>query len=403
MGQGNATLANTVILAHVPAVTVFREEFLPVSQTFVRDHVAGLRRWTPTVVCVRRVGGDPDLPGVEVRVAERRRFRGLLDRQWAKATRRSGQELTERRIRSEVKTARGDLVHAHFGPDAALVAAAVGRDRKPVVATFHGYDASVRPAVLAERGPNCRRLVEGGGELLRSFAAIIAVSQDLSTRLVDRGADPARVQVIPCGVDTDRFEYSDAPVDGTVLFVGRLVDKKGCHDLLDAVAGLNPRPRLVVIGDGPRKAALQNHAERLRLKVDWRGAQRPEHVRAAMSTAALVAMPSQTGPDGDTEGMPVVSVEAGASGRPVVGYLHGGLKDSVVDGETGFLVDERNTAALRDRIAQLLGDPTMRIDFGRRGRDHIERHFRSTDLLARVEAVYDGVAERGAVAAPLGS
>ncbi len=162
------------------------------------------------------------------------------------------------------------------------------------------------------------------------------------------------------------------------------------------MAGIPNAPRTVIIGTGPEEPTLRKLATDLRVDVDFRGKASTEQVRAAMRQAVLIAIPSQTTSTGDMEGMPVVSVEAGASGRPVVGYRHSGLVDSVLDGQTGLLTDERDISGLRDRITALLIDPDRRLAYSRAARTHVVANFELTDCLKRLEMVYEAVLNRSA-------
>ena len=298
-------------------------------------------------------------------------------------------------VRRTVAAVDPDVVHAHFGPDTAFADLALRRSRYPLIGTFHGFDASVRPEVLREYGWSARRLVDEGPALLQRLAAIVTVSGPLREQLLTRGAPADRVHVIPCGVRPDQFRWSPPPEGGPVLFVGRLVEKKGLADLIEAMAGVPSAPSLVILGTGPDEPWLRRLAAARRVRADFRGSATSTEVRDAMRAATLVAMPSRTASTGDMEGMPVVSVEAGASGRPVVGYAHSGLIESVVHGKTGLLAPERDIPGLRANLVSLLADPPRQLEFSRAARQHVVSHFSLRDTLTRLEAVYETVRRSG--------
>ncbi len=114
--------------------------------------------------------------------------------------------------------------------------------------------------------------------------------------------------------------------------MGRLVEKKGVGDALEALAGLDDPPHLTVLGDGPLRSALEERAAALRLPITFHGVATTEEIRHHLSRATAVVMPSRRAPNGDSEGLGVTALEAGASGRPLVGYAHGGLSEAVLDG-----------------------------------------------------------------------
>jgi colanic acid/amylovoran biosynthesis glycosyltransferase len=390
-------------------VAVFREAFLPPSETFVRDHLLHLPSWTPVAVTTRRVPGGLDAPGVPVVDTSRRRLPARLRSRVARTLGADPAELREHALADAIRRQRVAVVHAHFGPDAALVRAPARRLSLPLVVTFHGYDASTYPEAL-RKTPGGARLVDDWPQLMEAAAAVITVSGFLRQELIARGAAPERLHVIPCGVDTSALPWTPPPPDGGVLFVGRLVEKKGCADLLDAVAAFSgPRPRVRIIGDGPLRPALERRARRLRVDAQFLGTRDRAQVTSAMRDCSAVVMPSRRAADGDSEGLPVVSLEASALGRPVVGYRHSGLVESVVSGRTGLLADEGDVAGLATLLEGLLRDPAELRRLAGDARGHVEEHFELRSCLRRVEEVYelttdplrDGVpTPRGRVIAP---
>ncbi len=376
-------------------VAVFREVFLPLSETFIRDHLLRLPSWTPVAVTTSRVVGGLEVPGVVVVDASAPELRTRARRAVARRLGADEGRLRDLVLADALRQQRVELVHAHFGPDAALVRTAARRAGLPLVATFHGYDATLAPAALRE-WPTGALLADRWVELLRDAAAIITVSGFLRDELVARGADPQRLHVIACGVDTRIMRWSAPPVDGGLLFVGRLVEKKGCADLLEALSSLANPPRLRIIGDGPLRADLEERARALRVRADFLGARDSDQVHAAMRAASIVAMPSRRAANGDCEGLPVVSLEASAMGRPVVGYRHSGLVESVIDEETGLLAEEGDVRGLAVRLDRLSGNAEERLRLARNARAHVETRFEQRDGLRRVERVYEQVAAAAA-------
>jgi glycosyltransferase involved in cell wall biosynthesis len=224
-----------------------------------------------------------------------------------------------------------DLVHAHWLP-AGIVAVAAGR---PFVVQLWGTDVE-----LARRAPWLARRV------LRRARLAICASQELAGAARELGA--RTVRVIPSGVDLPNTvgEPDDPP---HVLYAGRLSEEKGLLELVEAARGLP----LVVAGDGPLRDRVPGalgfvpHDQLLRL----------------YRRAAVVVCPSRR------EGFGVVCAEAMAHGRPVVAAAVGGLRDLVVDGETGLLVPSRDVPALRAALERLLGDPELRRRLGAAARE----------------------------------
>jgi glycosyltransferase involved in cell wall biosynthesis len=233
--------------------------------------------------------------------------------------------------------AEADLLHAHWLP-AGWVAA---RTDKPFVVTLHGTDVT-----LAERVPAFARSV------LRRASVVIGVSTAIADAAREFGAQ--KVRVIPNGIDLppDPGTEGEPP---QVLYAGRLSKEKGVLELVRAAQGLP----LVVVGDGP-----------LRKRVPQaRGFVPREELEREYARAAVVACPSRR------EGFGVTCLEAMAYGKPVVASAVGGLRDLVVDDETGLLVPPRDPAALRAALERLLGDRELRFRLGAAARDRARERF----------------------------
>jgi 1,4-alpha-glucan branching enzyme len=197
--------------------------------------------------------------------------------------------------------------------------------------------------------------------------AIIVNSASVLEELAARGADASRIEVIPNGVDVDVFHpAADWPADdGSILFVGRLVPQKGVDVLIRALGALLPRhpaARLVIVGDGDSRLALQRLVRALGLgpAVTFTGWTSGAALVAAYQRAAVVVVPSRYEPFG------IVALEGMACGRPVVASRVGGLSD-VVNDEVGTLVPESDPLALAVALARFLGDPEARAAAGREG------------------------------------
>jgi glycosyltransferase involved in cell wall biosynthesis len=246
-----------------------------------------------------------------------------------------------------------DVVHAHWLPSG-LAAAFTGR---PFVVQLWGTDV-----VLAQRAPWAARWV------LRRAGPAVCASRELADAARRLGAH--EVRVIPNGVDVpaEPGEPDDPP---HVLYAGRLSAEKGVRELVAAARGLP----LVVAGDGPLRAEVPGalgmvpHDELLRM----------------YGRAAVVVCPSRR------EGFGVACLEAMAAGRPVVASAVGGLRDLVVDGETGLLVPPGDVSALRAALERLLGDAELRARLGRAARDRVLAEFTWQRYTDEVRRAYDDV------------
>ncbi len=200
-------------------------------------------------------------------------------------------------------------------------------------------------------------------------ARVIAVSstlRDLALRTWPEG----RIEVIPNGVDVDRFQpcthRDSAEVGGEMLLVvvARLIEIKGIQHLLTALSLLPEEMRrkihLRLCGTGPYEAELRRQAEQVGMtaQVEFSGLVSYEEIPARLHEADLFVLPSLQ------EGLPLSLLEAMASGLPVVATTVGGIPGMVKDGENGLLVPAADPTALRDALVRLLTNPVLRRSLG---------------------------------------
>ena len=224
--------------------------------------------------------------------------------------------------------------------------------------------------------PGVRRKLQ---HLFAQARLLIAVSGFIADRLVTLGAPRSKIMRHHIGIPLPADHPDDASsIRQGVLFVGRLVEKKGCDDLLAAVAALPPELRstpLIVIGEGPLRQSLERAARQADLRVDFRGAQSNDSVRHAMREAAAPCAPSRRARNGDAEGLPITILEAAAQRLPVVSTTSSGIPEAIVHGESGLLVKERDRGALADALARALQDADLRRGLADAGRTIVEERF----------------------------
>jgi colanic acid/amylovoran biosynthesis glycosyltransferase len=204
------------------------------------------------------------------------------------------------------------------------------------------------------------------------------------------------------GVDPAAFESSPAAAAARsdrspiILHVARLVEKKGTAYLLEAfarIAAQHPDAQLVVIGAGPLQDSLARRAAELRVdaRVRWLGAATHAEVAGWLRRAAVFCLPSCTARNGDAEGLGLALLEAAASGVPVVATQHGGIPEAVQDGETGYLVPERDADALADALDTLLSSEQLRRRMGDAARRFARSRFDLQRQTGHLEQLYEGV------------
>jgi glycosyltransferase involved in cell wall biosynthesis len=245
------------------------------------------------------------------------------------------------------------LIHAQFGLGGALALPIADKTGLPLVVTFHGGDAT-KDKHFGRRAPVPTIFQRRRQKMVETAHTILCVSHFVRDTLIARGFRKDKLVTHYLGIDIpENAVLPPAGVGNTVLFVGRLVEKKGLDTLIDAMAALResaPSLELSVIGDGPARSELEKRAKAASIKAQFQGWQEEKKVLAAMRRALLLAVPSRVAEGGDSEGLPTVIMEAMALGVPVVATRHAGIPEIVSDRVTGMLVPEVDPQALATAI-----------------------------------------------------
>ena len=307
---------------------------------------------------------------------------------------------------------RYDIVHANFfmsGQVAREVRRALGI---PYVVTFHALGMVRR---LAQRGadgfPDERVAIERA--LMRDADRVIAeCRQDLQDMVRLYGAGRAGIDIVPCGFDPltlwpvrerARARLGLAHDDFIVLQLGRMVPRKGIDTVIEGVAELaarhGVRARLLVVGgaappgsgnDTAELRSLMALTERLGLgqQVTFTGPKAPAELRYWYSAADVFVTTPWYEPFG------ITPVEAMACATPVIGAAVGGIKSTVVDGRTGYLIAPRDPVQLAGRLHRLYADPDHARKLGRAGWRRAHRYYTWRGVAQRILSVYEGVVAR---------
>ncbi|MDG4771397.1 glycosyltransferase [Solwaraspora sp. WMMD792] len=286
------------------------------------------------------------------------------------------------------------ILHAHFGVEGVYSVQTARTLGVPLVTTLHGFDVTVtKRQLLASRKPSWINYVARRDSLFDTGVKFICVSGHIQRCAIEWGYPAERTLMLPIGVDTEVVTPVPLPETPRIVHVARLVEKKGTADLLRAFAVVRravPAAELVIIGDGPLRGPLGALATELGVAETARflGVRPHAEVLATVAQSRVLCLPSVTAANGDQEGLGMALLEAAATGRPVVGTRHGGIPEAVVDGVTGYLVPERDPAALAERLVALLGDPDLCQRLGTGGRTLVEDRFDLSRQTAKLESLY---------------
>ncbi len=280
-----------------------------------------------------------------------------------------------------LKAAGVDHIHAHFATHPTMAAWIIHRLTGISYSfTAHAHDIYVHTAMLRQKMADAR--------------FVVAISE-YNRALLGRFGDVAKVHVIHCGVNLERYplQQESPPGPFTILSVASLQPYKGLEYLIRACALLRDRQsgpfRCRIAGGGELRESLQQLIDQLQLRehVELLGPQTQDAVAALLQTAHLFVLPSIRTSSGKMEGLPVVLMEALAVGLPVISTSISGIPEIIRPGETGQLVPPADPAALADAIINVMRDPAAARAAGRRGRQLVEAEFsldRNVEALRRL-------------------
>jgi colanic acid/amylovoran biosynthesis glycosyltransferase len=287
-----------------------------------------------------------------------------------------------------VKTSAYDIIHCHFGPSGIFGQNLrdIGDLKGPLLTTFHGFDIA---SFVKQNGIGVYK------KLFRKGEAFTCSSQFIRGKLIAAGCDPAKIFLFKLGTDLRKFDFIERRLElnGVIrlITIARLVEKKGLEYSIKAVASLVrqfPKLEYTIVGDGYLRQDLSLLIERLNLQknITLAGWKTQKDVRQLLARSHIFILASVLSSDGDFEGQGMVLQEAQAMGLPVVCTNHNGFSESILDGQSGFLVPERDPDALSARLAELMGRPDLWLEIGRKGRAFVEAEF---DLDKRDDALVE--------------
>lgn len=286
-----------------------------------------------------------------------------------------------------IRKSRPDVLLCQFGHYALRLLPVAEEAGVPLIAHFHGLDIS--SSLLQDRW--YRWSLE---KMIDRFTAVVCVGTEQKRRLIGLGVAADNVHLIPCGVPTDDFAFSQRTETGEITFVcvGRLVEWKGVHHTIAAyavAASQIPESRLVIVGDGPEMSALKTRAKDLGVadRVEFVGSQDSAQVRQILQVSDVFLQHSLDHSSGWFEGFGVSVAEASAIGLPLVVAACGGITDQVLDGITGIVVPQRDEAAMAEGMVRLACDPGLRQRMGRAGRERMVQHYDTKLQVTKLEQV----------------
>jgi colanic acid/amylovoran biosynthesis glycosyltransferase len=288
-------------------------------------------------------------------------------------------------VKKYLKKNKIDVVIANYGMPASHMVPICKALNIPLLVIFHGHDAT-DVKLLNEYHKNYKKLFD--------YASyIISVSEDMKKGLITLGAISDKIKVIPCGVDTSKFKPGPNDiVKRTFITVGRFTEKKGPLFTINAfhkALQKFPEAKLVMVGG---KSALfekcKNKVNELNINnsVIFAGVLSSEEIVNLLRTSLAFVQHSITASNGDMEGTPVGILEASATGTPIISTFHGGIKQAVIHGFTGYLVAEKKDNEMANFMIKLMKNMDLAKEIGINGRNHIIENYTQEK---QINKIYD--------------
>lgn len=356
----------------VSKVAVVRNWFLPISETFIYSELVHLKTFT-SIVCCKKTMNLKQFP-----------FDPIY------------QFHNQEELREIIQKQNIELIHARFGVTGAELLNVKQELGIPLLTSFHGFDLPSNIRTQEKYKGNLERLFKEGD-------AFTVTSNNMKKILVEYGCNKHKIFVHHSGIDIEKFSFKHRsfPEDGIIkiLSVGRLVEKKGMKYLIDAVKKVYEQYssiRLCIAGEGKLRSQLEAQVEQLQLGevVTFLGEVSQAEVIHEMQQSHLFVLASTTTSEGNQEGIPNVLKEAMASGLPVVSTKHAGIPELVRHGKSGFLVNERDSAAMSDSLLWLINNPDQWNKIGKEGRRVVTRLFNTQKQIEELESIYLDVLNR---------
>jgi colanic acid/amylovoran biosynthesis glycosyltransferase len=376
-----------------PVVACYCATFLKPEMLHIYRQITALERVSPVVIAQKRenAGRFPFdkinvVPKPALHFLRRFWFRQLRDKPWQI----SGTEL--RALTDILEKRNAQLLHIYFGQIAVHLLPLVRAWQKPSIVSFHGADVMVDMHKPAYR--------EATRQVLEAVKLVLVRSESLRRAVVDLGGDQTKIEVQHTGIPLDEFPFRErtAPQNGEWRFVqaGRLIEKKGLPVTLRAFASFQkryPNAALTIAGEGPLLGRLRDLANELKIDnhVSFAGFVSQEELREIYYSSHIFLHPSETGPDGNQEGIPNSMLEAMATGLPVFATQHGGIPEAIENGVNGVLVPERDHEDLARALLDTAQDPDFLSRIARNGSEVVQKNFDLNEQARRLEDIYFGL------------
>ena len=375
-----------------PVVASYCATFLKPEMLHIYRQITSLKRCRPIVIAQKREQADR-YPFEAVYIVAKppahflRRFwfRQLRDKPW---------QISRAELRAQLAVLTktdARVLHIYFGHIAVHLLPLIRAWNKPSIVSFHGADVMVDMDKPAYRSAT--------REMLEAVKLVLVRSESLRRAVVDLGCDEKKIKLQRTGIPLDEFPFRQRsfPQNGEWRLVQacRLIEKKGLSVALHAFAtflGQYPSSTLTIAGEGPLLDELQDLTRVLKIdqRVSFTGFISQAQLRDIFYASHIFLHPSETGPDGNQEGIPNSMLEAMSSGLPIFATQHGGIPEAIENGATGVLVPERDAEKLAGALLSGAENRDFLSRIAHRGAEVVGEKFDLIVQTRRLEDVYLG-------------
>ena len=238
--------------------------------------------------------------------------------------------------------------------------------------------------------------------LIKRGDLFLPLCGDFKNRLLRLGFQKEKIKVHHIGMDLDKFnkiKHNFRKKESVLLTIARVVEKKGHEYLIKALPDIiknHKNLKYLSVGDGELKKSLLNLVRNLKLDkhVEFQNTVSSDKLSELYAKASIYVLPSHTTSDGDIEGTPASIIQACASGLPIVSTYHTGIPEIVKDKVTGFLVNEKDSKSLAEKIGYLINHPALMSKIGKRGREYVNKMYNKKIQSKKLIKHYESLLER---------
>jgi colanic acid/amylovoran biosynthesis glycosyltransferase len=376
-----------------PVVACYCATFLKPEMLHIYRQITALQRVSPVLIARKRENAMR-FPFDKIDIVAKPALH-FLTRFWFRQVRHKPWQISSGELRAltnVLERRNAQLLHIYFGQIAVHLLPLIRTWKKPSIVSFHGADVMVemnRPAYRTATK-----------EMLDAVKLVLVRSESLRRAVVDLDCEEKKIVVQRTGIPLAEFPFRerDFPKNGEWRFVqaGRLIEKKGLPVTLRAFASFMkryPNATLTIAGEGPLRAQVQEVACELKIdqRVSFLGFVSQEQLRDLYYTSHIFVHPSETGPDGNQEGIPNSMLEAMATGLPVFATQHGGIPEAIENGVSGVLVPEHNYEELSRALLYAAQDPGFLSRSARAAAEVVRKNFDLRMQARQLEEIYLGM------------